>query len=100
MENIVLNKNRIVSRTFVPVTVQSRINRVDVPESMWIELENLQQDWCDHPPSFVSDGKEDANFGVTFQCGRLRNPIYLISPSQLPTPLRDLIELVPSPGQR
>ena len=102
-ESIVLDKQRLASRSFDPVTVRTHVNRVVIPEPLWTDLENLRQSWCAQPPTSVSRIPDDAAFEVVFQCHQLsgfNNTVYFVRPTELPPPLRALIDIVPSTSER
>jgi hypothetical protein len=97
-EGMTLNKNRTASRSFSPVTGPTEINQATAPEPLWSDLENLRQRWCAQAPSAASRTPDDAAFEVVFQCHELPglpNPVYFVRASELPEPLRALIDLVP-----
>jgi hypothetical protein len=99
-ESIVSGKQHLASRSFDPVTVQTHINRVMIPDSLWMDLENLRHDWCNQPPEGASLAPNDTDFVIVFQCGKVQNPVNAVVPSDLPQPLRALIDLVPSTSER
>jgi hypothetical protein len=99
-ESIVLGKQHLASRSFDPVTIQTHINRVMIPESLWTDLENLRHTWCSQPPSEAARTPSDTDFVIVFQCGKVQNPVNAVEPPDLPQPLRALIDLVPSTSER
>ena len=98
-EGMTLNKDRMASRSFSPVTRQTKINQAIVPEPLWSDLENLRQSWCAQPPPTASRTPDDAAFEVVFQChvlSGLENPVYFVRLTELAAPLHAFIDLVPS----
>lgn len=95
-EVMALDTDRIAYRAFLPINVQTIINRATVPDAMWDAFEALRHDWCAQHPTFVPDTPKEANYVVTVKCGPFTNPVYHIRPADLPAPLRALVDLVPS----
>jgi hypothetical protein len=58
------------------------------------------QAWRRFPPSGTSRTPRDTDFVVVFQCDYVNNPVSAVPPSDLPQPLRALIDLVPSTSER
>lgn len=99
IEVLGLDKDRVASRAFLPLTNRSFTREMLIQEDMFNELEQLRHDWCETPPTFIPDELIEANYEVVFQCGKNTNPVYRIRPSELPAPFQELVDLVPSPRQ-
>ena len=99
IEYISVNTERRIVRTYSPKAIGTN-NIAIVPENTWIALEQIHEAWCQDPPRFVALTPREANFEVSFRClsGSV-DPTYYIAPSDLPQPLRELIDLVPSTEQ-
>lgn len=95
-EEISLNNTKGAYRAFLPLSRTSNISIVTIPDALWGDIEKLRQNWCASPPTFEPSEKDDL-YHVVFQCGIHNNPTYNILPEQLPTPLVELISLVPKP---
>jgi len=98
--SIQYGKEHLASRSFDPVTVRTHINTVPISEPLWTDLENLRHMWCNQPPTGAARRPNDADFVVVFQCGKIQNPVNAVLPSDLPQPLRALIDFVPSTSER
>src|SRR5262249_55662882 len=67
-EGITLSKTHNASRAFLPVTLHSEINQLIVPDTLWADLEQLRQNWCQQPPKFVSTTSNDADYRIILKC--------------------------------
>lgn len=99
-DGITLTSDHIASRSFVPVTVHTDINRMIVPDPLWTELEQFRLSWCTQPPNVVSVTPNDADYRIILKCNGAEDPTYYVHPTDLPAPLHRLIELVPSTSER
>jgi hypothetical protein len=99
-ESITVTSDRVASRSFIPVTVHTAINRMIVPDSLWNDLEQLRQSWCQHQPSFVSAPPNTTAYGIVLKCDWAEDAIYYASSTDLPAPLHALINLVPATSER
>jgi hypothetical protein len=99
-ESITVTSDRVASRSFVPVTVHTEINRMIVPDSLWNDLKQLSQSWCQHQPTFVSATPNNTDYGIVLKCDWAEDASYYVHATDLPPPLRALIELVPSTSER
>lgn len=94
-------RHHVVGRAFVPVKGFNQSNSVAVPNNLWTKLEDLRHTWCTQPPIRPSTiAQTSADYTIIFQCGEINNPIYYVTPSDLPSPLSDLINIVPSTSEQ
>jgi hypothetical protein len=99
-ESITLTSDHVASRSFIPVTVHTEINRMTVPDALWNDLEQLRRNWCQHQPSFVSANANNSDYYIVLKCDWAEDASYYVHPTDLPAPLHKLIELVPSTSER
>lgn len=99
-EVISVNADRMAGRAFVPTTVRSDVNSMQLSETVWTGLEQLHQRWCTQAPAYAVRTPRSTDFEVVFQCGRINNPAYYVAPSALPPELRALVEAIPSTDER
>src|SRR5215510_1137077 len=45
-----ISSDHMASRSFLPVSVHTPINRVRVPDPLWADLEQLRRSWCQQRP--------------------------------------------------
>jgi hypothetical protein len=95
-EIIAVGDEKVASRSFVPRSSPVAINSVTIPTAMWQNLEALRRTWCEQPPACAIGTPSDSHYKLTFNCGRIRNPVLSVPPDQLPSVLGDLVGLVPS----
>lgn len=67
---------------------------IPLNDNQWMALANLQETWCATPPPFSSAEMPQPVYEVAIQCHRNANPVFRISPDQLPQPLQSLITVI------
>ena len=93
-EGVSVSTERRVSRSVVPINSSTPIRRAIIPDDLWQALLALQQEWCQHPPpaSYPTYGPD--RYEIVIKCDWY-TPVYSLAPSDIPTPLTQLMEFIP-----
>jgi len=95
-EIIAVGEEKVAYRSFVPRSSPEAINSATIPNVIWQDLEELRHAWCAQSPALAAGTPSNSHYEVTFNCGRIRNPVLSVPSDQLPSVLGNLVHLVPS----
>lgn len=99
VERIDVSEQQFATRTFYPIQHPRAYSKINLPDTVWASLKQLQREWCAKSPTFRPTLEQVPVYSVAMQCQRAANPVFRIPSDQLPQPLGTLLSVVPAPPE-